>query len=734
MIRRLRTMMAWTRSGAGAVARTVSPAWWRTAVLIMLTGVAGAGFSWAALRVAWPFPFARLAATPPATVFTDRTGQPVSATLARDEQWRIPVRLDHVSPQFLDAVLATEDHRFYRHRGIDTLAVIRAGLDNLLHARCRGGASTISMQLARLVQPEPRGWGAKLRQTFRALDLETQRDKEWILRHYVNALPFGGNIVGVEAAALCYFGKRARDLDLAEAALLAGIPQRPRALRPDRNPGAAAQRRSHVLNRMVATGRLDRARAREAARRPPLIAHAARSGNRLGIPQREPLFCRVAASAASEGRIGTSLDPDLQHVLRTTLRAHVAALRGVSDGAGVVLHNRSGEVRALVGTLDFAHPAAGQVNAATAPRSPGSALKPFVYAAALDGGLLVPETRVLDTPMAHPDYRPENYDRTYRGEVRAADALADSLNVPAIRLLQRVGPIRVLELLRSCGLRTLDRPAAHYGLSLTLGGAEVTLLDLTNAYAGLARGGEFRTPCFRARPPSCPPASTRPLTRGTVTLLTDMLSARPLPGAPRIPVAWKTGTSNGHRDAWCLAYNAELTIGIWIGNKSGTSKCALVGIEAAAPAVADVLLRIYDGRPPPPAQVRQGTEPVLLCPRTGLRATARTRDPIPAEKAIGVPLQCAPLHAAFHALDAAPAGQAPRILEPRPGTYLGNGQPLRFPLRAVAAAETPTWFLNGQCLGAARDIPPLPLPPGRHEIHCVLLNTGQSDTCVLVIR
>ncbi|MBT3379394.1 MAG: penicillin-binding protein 1C [Lentisphaerae bacterium] len=715
------------------------------------------GLAWQLGRLLYPFPEAKLLTRRPSCVFSDRHGRVLRAELGDNDSWQIPVSLSDMSPYLVHGTLAAEDKRFWSHRGVDWIAAVRALLSNVSSGRTVSGASTVSMQLARLVCPEGRSLAMKARQVFRAIDLERRRDKSWILEHYLNTAPYGGNVIGVEAAALCYFGKSAGDLSFVEATLLAGLPQRPSALRPDRYPKAARQRQAHVIRCMTRRGHRvrrgwmpgDEPNSRSAT----VAGDGERSGgskegmasNRLGLPMTEEHFCRLAALEDSAGVVHTSLDPGVQLLARATLGAHVRELSGVGDGAVVVVENRTGAVRALVGTVDFRATVGGQVNAACMRRSPGSALKPFIYLMALDGGLIVPETRVSDCPLTYEKYRPNNFDGMYSGGIQARQALARSRNTPAVRLLEEIGPERLIRVLRSCGIRTLDRGAEVYGLSLALGGGEVTLLQLTNAYAGLARGGVF-FPCRFTEPEdgqSASPASTAPFANGSVALLADMLRTYSLPDCPNLVLAWKTGTSNGLRDAWCIAFNDVYTIGVWIGNKEGRPSPSLVGIEAAAPVVAALFQGM--GLDCANAGLRDaptGTRPLEVCRVSGLRARHSCAAKAPALGIVGVPLNACERCASTWASDEKrgdgwrcemesglsrekvsgqggmrSAGRC--ILSPESTTYAAPTQD-GVTLQLCSSPEGETlWFVDGRYAGRHAEAFTHTFAPGTHEVRCL---------------
>jgi len=702
--------------------------WWLAGCVALLGLLAGGAF-WLQARCRWED--VGLLAMPYSTVLRDRGGEILCISLSQRQEWRFHVSLAEVSPHLVDGVVAVEDQRFREHGGVDWRAVLRAARSNVSAGHIVSGASTISMQVVRLVRPGRRGWRDKLVQALRALDLEDQHDKSWIMEQYVNLLPFGGNVVGVEAASMRYFGKRAKTLTLAEAALLAGMPQRPNRFRPDRFPAAARRRRAYVLGRMVEEGMIAPAEAADAAAQVlPLVRRTQNS--RMGLVSREPQFCRLALARGGQSGadLRTTLDPRAQEQVLAALRAGVARCAGAEDGAAVVLDVPTGHVRALVGTLDYWRPGDGQVNVAVAPRSPGSALKPFLYATAIEGGVMVPQTVVNDTPLSLPDYRPANYDQRYRGRVSMGDALRDSLNTPAVRVLLSTGVPRALDLLRNCGVRSLNRPVSEYGLALALGGGEVTPLDLTVAYSVLARGGMWLPARFlldEARDA----APRRVLSPGVSSLVSAVLSERPLPGLVGHRVAWKTGTSNGLRDAWCAAYSRETAIVVWLGNKSGAAAASLVGAEAAVPVMADIAQRLFDDGGSRSPESSAGLVEAELCAETGLRAAPRCERRLQGQRPAGVPLVACSSCGAV-AGSTKEAGVA--ILSPRPGVYRAErGGWVELPLRATGQGEL-SWFVDGRLVGRQVAIESQSFACGRHRVRCVAADGTTGDEVSLEVR
>ncbi len=531
-----------------------------------------------------------------ATIIRDRRGRPLRVVLARNGLLSEPIPRERTGDWAARALVAGEDKRFYRHGGVDLLAVGRAAWRNLRNRRIVSGASTISMLVGKLTEPRPRTFWTKLVEARHALELEKALGKEELIGQYLNRAPFGGNLVGIEAAARRYFAKSAADLTLSEAALLIGIPQAPSRLRPDLYPERAGKRRNYILEQMRRCGFITEQQFRRAAAQEILVAREPR-------PFLAPHFCDLVARLyPRQPSIVTSLDLDLQALAEKALRARLEELRenDVRGGAIVVLEVRTGAVQAMVGSPDYAAAAdSGQVNGALARRSPGSALKPFVYALALDEGLCSPRLVVADVPMDFAGYRPQNFNRDYCGPVSARDALVQSLNIPALIYVQKLGLENVVRRLRAAGLATLDRPAEHYGLGIAIGACEVTLLELANAYACLARQGGYRAATCLEQ--AAPGRETRLFSDEAAYLVAEILSGDEraadagghLAEVRRPRVAWKTGTSAGNRDAWCLAYNPEYVVGVWLGNPAGRPSRALIGSSAAAPVALGIFRQLY---------------------------------------------------------------------------------------------------------------------------------------------
>ena len=592
----------------------------------------------------FPLPKTRLH-PPPSRIVLDRNGEWLRAFLAEDGMWRFssqqrkfsvnrkPLVAEGfrtskadgyfgVSPLLHEAMLTTEDRWFYYHCGINPVSMVTALYDNVKAGEVVRGGSTITMQLARLMEPKARNVPNKLIEMFRAIQLELAYSKSEILNLYFNMLPYGGNIVGTGAASRFYFNKPQHAISLGEAALLAAIPNAPERLRPDRFPENARDARTKVLNRLRTRGQISEQQWQEALREPiPTKRHP--------LPFEAPHLSRMLVNrnqwnteTTADGRIYTTIDAKVQETAVRILREYLnASAAGIADsrrlqshtastGAIVVMDTQSRQVLAMVGSHDFFdQKASGQINGTLAPRSPGSTLKPFVYALGIEQGLITPETLLFDVPVTYSGYEPVNYDGTYNGYVTARQALARSLNVPAVNLHARLKNRTLHAFLKEAGISTLA-PAKKYGLSMVLGGCAVNLLELTTLYAGLANMGEFAPYQIvisdqqqsenlladsQGKLMETEGYSQRLLRKETSFIITEMLTTSQLPvntvknpeafevtmNLPKI--AWKTGTSYGHRDAWCIGYSPKLTIGVWLGNFDGKGAPMLSGTDAATP-------------------------------------------------------------------------------------------------------------------------------------------------------
>ena len=549
-----------------------------------------------------------------------------------------PLELDAVGPRLIQATLTSEDAAFYEHRGVDRRAIARAMTQNVRHARMISGASTITQQLVKLLdsrgRPALRSLTVKLGEAARAQNLEEVLTKDEILREYLNRLPYGHGLVGPEAAARAYFGVASRDLSWAQAAFLAVLPRAPSYLDPYTHIDRVYLRQRALLDALHEQGHLSELEHRRALDEPVALR-----------PLAHPFLApHLVDALIAEDRLSdetatlTTLDADLQRDLEGLVRTHLASLagRGASDAAAIVVDNASGEVLAYVGSADF-HDVSidGQVDMARARRQPGSTLKPFVYALAFaDGHTAAEMTADVETTFIEPGgtYKPENFDRTFEGPIPLREALAGSLNIPAVRLAHEVGPTRLLRLLRDLGFASLDQTADHYGLALALGSGEVELRELAAAYATLARGGTYTPLRFTADEASLGQASagTRVIQPAVAALVTEVLSdplarVRGLHGRGPFglmyPVAVKTGTSSGYRDTWTAGYTHERTVAVWLGNADSAPTVQLTGASGAGPLFADIMDRVMRDVPSR-APLWDQTQLVALdvCPLSGLPA------------------------------------------------------------------------------------------------------------------
>jgi penicillin-binding protein 1C len=674
----------------------------RVALLSAVLCALGIGGFFAAVRW-WPYPDELRRAPAPSTLVVDRGGEPLAAFAAPDGQWRMPLAERDINPHLLDAVVAVEDARFFDHAGVDWRAGVAAAWQNVTSFRIRRGASTLTMQLHRLRDPRPRSLWAKLEQTIRARQIEHTASKREILVEYLNRAPFGGNLVGAGAASWRYFGKPCSNLSLGESALLAGLPQSPNRYRPDRFAERASRRRDIVLDRMLACGMITAAE-RDQARGEPVRA----SWHDLPQDLREdgslPTLLTLSGCNPDEyGVVSTSLDSRVQHQVAAATREHLNRLRdaGISSAAVVVLDTATSECLAAVSLSDVSR----RVDLTRRPRSTGSVLKPFIYAAAFEAGTCAPATVLDDSPAAWPGYTPQDYDHAFKGQMTAADALAESRNIPAMVVLARTGIAHTVGLMRCAGLQTLGASEREFGLSLAVGGAEATPMEVAAAYAGLARGGHS-TPAVFALHHSL--AQTRFVSAEACWSVLSALSghdrtAAVCPEAARLNVAWKTGTSGGNRDAWCAAVTPRRTVVVWMGNPRGEASHALVGRDVAAP----LALGLIAGLDPIPAEW-----------------------PTPATDKSPAQIARRPLRPRFAIVSPAPDRQI--LLS---GDVPADRQ--RVPLQA-AGTQAPGeihWFVDGEHLGAAAPASPMFWSPhaGRHEIRAVAPDGRAASVTVSVI-
>lgn len=556
-----------------------------------------------------------------ATVVLAADGTPLRAFADREGVWRYPVEIDDVSPYYLEALIGYEDRWFWHHGGVNPLALMRATAQAFWHRDVVSGGSTLTMQVARLIEPIPRSPLGKLRQMLRAVQLEWHLSKREILTLYLDYAPFGGTLQGVQAASYGYLGKPAAQLSRAEAALLAVLPQAPSRLRPDREPDAALRARDKVLQRLADLGIWSADDVRDAR----IEGVAARS---LQPPMHGALLAeRLRRAAPGARRIVSTTDLELQRRLEVRVADWVSRLPPRTSAAVIVADTRTLEVKAYVGAARFGDDASyGHIDMATAFRSPGSTLKPFLYGLALDEGLIHSESLLIDAPQGFDGYRPGNFDSRFRGPVGATSALQQSLNVPAVALLDALGEARFAARLAHAGLPLRLPRGAEPNLAMILGGTESRLEDLVGAYAALHREGLAGRLRLRNDDPV---EERRLLSPGAAWIVREMLQSAPRPGdsserldtTRRSDLAWKTGTSYGFRDAWAVGATAGATVGVWIGRPDGTPLPGQYGAVTALPlllAVADHLPRSLRALPsPPPSSVVEAE----ICWPLGRRAS-----------------------------------------------------------------------------------------------------------------
>jgi penicillin-binding protein 1C len=616
------------------------------------------------------------------TLVLARDGSILRGFLSADGKWRLPTTVDQIDPLYRRMLIAAEDRRFDDHLGVDPLAVLRAAGQWVTHGHVVSGASTLTMQAVRLLERRPRTLTAKLVESGEALALERRFDKDTILSLYLTLAPFGGNLEGVRAASLAYFGKEPEHLTAAEAALLVAIPRSPERLRPDRHPGAARQARDAVLARVAAAGIISDETLAEASTEPVPSLRAA-------WPFRAP---HLAKALRGDGPlVRTTIDPRLQGAVEDLLRREAATLDPQGTLAALVVDNRTRNVLAYVGNADFhSGPRRGTIDMARAVRSPGSALKPFIYAMAFDRLIVHPETILNDQPQHFGDYAPGDFDGQFRGEVTAREALQYSLNVPAVAVLDRLGPARFVSALAAAGIRLkLPQPTSEPGLAVALGGDGISLVDLAALYVSLSHDGAVAPLRMRVDEPER--RETTIFGPVAAWYVNDILaSAPPPPGMLPVEVrrarrlAFKTGTSYGFRDAWAVGYDADVTIAVWAGRPDGTPLPGITGRTAAAP----VLFKIADLLGPPSANAPNPPPPgALRVARRNLPPALQRLDPGPAERA-----------------GRDPGG--PKILYPPDGSIVEwHGEEV--PLEAAGGRGPLRWLADGK---------PLPQGTPRQEL------------------
>jgi len=564
----------------------------------------------------------------------DRKGVLLRAYTVADGRWRLAVDLDDVDPRYIDMLLTYEDRRFYDHAGVDPRSMARALWQAATSGRIVSGGSTLTMQVARLLEEGTTGEvDGKLRQMRVALALERRLSKDQILSLYLQLAPFGGNLEGVRAASLSYFGKEPRRLTPAESALLVAIPQSPETRRPDRAADRAEAARDRVLARAVRFDLIDADEAKAA-----LSEHV--PGTRQPFPAYAPhLADRARAEDPTRATHDLTIDLDLQKKLEKLALQSVQGRGDQLQIAIVVADHASGEILASVGSAAFTADARqGYVDMTTALRSPGSTLKPLVYGLAFDQGLAHPETMIDDRPMVFGTYAPQNFDKLFHGEIRLREALQMSLNIPAVALTDALGPAKLLSALGKAGV-AYKIPGDQPGLAVALGGVGVTLQDMVQLYAAMARGGVALPLTWRKDGER--PEGQRLISAVAAWEVGDILAGlAPPPGAPSNRLAYKTGTSYGHRDAWAIGFDGRHVIGVWMGRADGTPVPGAFGAEVAAPVLFQAFNRLkvqLDPQPPAPAATLLVSNPQLPLPLQRFRPRGAVFAAAPDAPAVAFP-------------------------------------------------------------------------------------------------
>lgn len=549
-------------------------------------------------------------------------GTLLQAYLSPDDKWRMKTELHEITPDLRRAFINKEDRFFYYHPGVNPLAIVRALLKNIVRGKTTSGASTITMQVARLLEPKKRSYANKLVEIFRALQLEWTYSKEEILQLYLNMVPYGGNVEGVKAASLLYFGRMPDKLSLAQVVTLTIVPNRPTSLALGSNSEKLLEERNRWLQTFLEDGIFDREAIADALRE-PLQTH------REVLPSLAPHLGRWLhrTCSPSEANITTTIRTDIQRKAAEITATYAKGMSkiGVHNAAVLVVDNRTRHVLAYIGSQDFADNAhAGQVDGIRAIRSPGSALKPLLYAIAFDAGLLTPKTIISDVPVDFNGYTPENFDQKFNGYVSVTQALAYSLNVPAVKVLHELGVNRMIKALKSAQFAYISRQEKQLGLSLALGGCGVSVWEMAGLYASFANGGKFAPLQFIAAAQDATAETiVSPEAAFMVNEILTQVTRPELPSDyehnPHVPkIAWKTGTSYGRRDAWSIGYNARYTIAVWMGNFSGIGSPELTGAGVATPLLFRLFNAIDYNQPIRWFEPPEGLQKRSVCMETGL--------------------------------------------------------------------------------------------------------------------
>jgi len=670
------------------------------------------------------------APVPPSVTVTDRYGEPLRVYLAGDGNDCRPVALADISRWLPLATIAIEDKRFYEHGGVDFQAIARAAWQNISSGRRVSGASTLTQQLAKAMDPQPRTMLGKMREAYDAMRLEHRLTKDQILEQYLNAAPYGNLTKGAEAAARFYFGVPAKSLTAGQAAMLAAIPKSPVRFDPLRHPAAVMTRRRQVLDKMLALKFIKAADYRLALKEKYRFAADSR-------PFLAPHFSDFAVSRmpAPLRQIRTTIDADIQRYAEAAIAGHIARLgyAHVTNAAAIVIDNRTGGILAWVGSADYFNDAdSGKVDGVTMLRQPGSALKPFAYAMAFAHGAS-PADIIKDEPYYFQDgFAPRNYDESYHGSISLRQALACSYNIPAVRVTERYGGAEgLLSVLHKFGFESLDLDAKTYGLGLVLGNGEVRLVELASAYAALARGGLY-APLRFAYGGSYLYGEGKPrrvLGRQSAYLVTDILSdnaarapAFGLNSPFHLPFAFaaKTGTSKDYRDNWAAGYTPRWTVAVWAGNFDGSSMRKVSGITGAGPILRDIASYMYTRYPSGEFTVPDGITAAVICPESGKLATPDCPSAVREVYASGrAPLAYCTLHGAETA--AKPESARLKIAFPKTGDVFkvdSETPPAAQALNLRSESGSCRWLMDGTEIGEGEKAW-WQLTAGGHRLECL---------------
>ena len=649
-------------------------------------------------------------------IVVDRNDRLLRPFTVANGRWRMPVTADQVNPLYLDMLIAFEDNRFRQHLGVDLKALVRAAVQFVgAGGKIVSGGSTLTMQLARLLSgADTRSVAGKIAQIRLGYALERKLSKDHILDLYLTLAPFGGNLEGVRSASLAYFGKEPERLTVGEAALLVALPQSPERRRPDRNARAARSARDRVLDRMVKAGVI-RADEAEAGKREPV------PNGRRPFPINAPHLAQRLTSSTSERAVHrTTIDRTLQRRLELLARERASRLGKDVSVSILVADHKNGEILAAVGSSGLLdEDRAGHIDMTSAVRSPGSALKPLIYGLAFEAGIAHPESLIEDRPMSFGGYAPVNFDGGFRGTITVREALQHSLNVPAVALLDAVGPSQLVARMNRAGARPSLPDLSAPNLAVGLGGVGVTLRDLATVYAAIARGGQ---PVVLFDSKDAPPSakrrsSDRVLEARAAWYVADILSETPPPvNAPSDAVAFKTGTSYGYRDAWSVGFDGRHVVAVWTGRADASPVAGMTGISAAAPIMVDAFSRIQGARVP------------LSSPPRGTLAASTAELPPPLRRY------------RYPGKGIVERETGPQIAYPQNGVTvdlgIASGRMVPLALKVRAGKPPFIWFANGQPIERtpfSREARWLPDGPGFVTIAVVDRN-GEADRVTVYIE